>query len=150
SMEAFLLHSRQARYYSVIVLAQVLLLHALEDLWERRTRAKWLIAAAFLLQFYCNYIACVANLPALCAVAWLFRRRIQPSQILAGLAMAGVGALPWLIYAPPGQQSTYVGSDPYWSKILPYVNEMHFHLLPLFLLAWPLLKWAQQRRRQDA
>jgi hypothetical protein len=147
SMEAFLLHARQARYYSLVALAQVLLLHGLQDMTERRSRGKWVVAAALLVQFHCNYIAVACNVPALVAIAWWWRARIAPREVGTALAAAAVGALPWLVYAEPwSSQWSGLASEPVWSKLVAYLRECHFHLLPLWLLAWPVLGWWEARR----
>jgi hypothetical protein len=144
--EAFLLHSRQARYYSLVVFGQILLLHGLLDFQERRARGKWVVAAALLIQFYCNYIVSVANLPALVLTVLCDRRRMRLRDLVHSLALAGIGALPWVLYAQPWRQSQRLIEDGYWPKVAFYIQEVHFHFLPLFFLLWPLLFWRRGRQ----
>ncbi len=64
--DVFVLHARQCRYYSVVVLGQILLIYSVYRLLTKAD--KWgalSLGAALVLQFYSNYIIVGGNLLAL-------------------------------------------------------------------------------------
>ena len=104
--EIFLLQSRQCRYYSITVLAEVLLVYGASELLRNRPQAIWFLVSALTLQFYTNFIVAAANIPLLIALSWFARRQRQALikvAITAGLL--ALMALPWLVYARTWQQS---------------------------------------------
>ena len=137
--EIFLLHSRQCRYYSVIVFGEILLVYGAFELLANHKRAVWLISSALILQFYANFIVAVANLPLLIALAWFTRKERQPLIKLAtAIGLFGVATLPWLTYAPPWEQSKVLRHDRLVTKALGYFIEWNFHFVPWVLLLLPV------------
>ena len=143
--ETFLLHSRQARYYSLSMLGQAILLYGLQDVIDRRGRGKWLIALGGTMQFYCNYIISVANVLALVVIALWHWKQLRLRDLFWAALISGIAAAPWVLYARPWEQSFMVGSDASIPKLLAYIRECNFHFLPLMLLLWPLF-WARPFR----
>jgi len=141
--EVFLLHARQCRYYSISVFAEILLVYGIHQLLTQTRRGIWLAATALILQFYSNYIMAAANLPALLALAWMFRQQGK-SALLGVIAVPGIllaAALPWLIYAHPWGQTGAAGGENYFWKAWEYLLELHFHFMPLCFLLLPLAGW---------
>jgi hypothetical protein len=149
SSEVFLLHARQCRYYSIIVLAEVVLVFAFHQLLIGRRSGAFALAGALIAQFYSNYIVVAANVPALILFATLLyfrQRRSLPAVILAGAGF-GLAALPWLLYAHPARQAGFVAADDFWPKLAFYAREFHFHFLPWTFALLPAAGWVLSRVR---
>jgi hypothetical protein len=149
--EVFLLHSRQCRYYSVTVFAEILLVYGAFALLSNRRRAIWLLAFGLILQFYTNFIVAAANLPLLIALSWFSRRQ---RQVLIKLAVAVglflLAALPWLIYARTWQQSRELFHEGLMAKAWYYSTEWHFHFIPWIFLLLPLVGLFRKRQASQA
>ncbi|MED5262037.1 MAG: glycosyltransferase family 39 protein, partial [Myxococcota bacterium] len=144
----FLLHVRQARYYAIVVFAQVWLLHGIRQSFRQPGwRAALHVALPLAVLFYSNYILALAPVLAVGAIA-LWRMRSHPDSFRC---LAGAGglfaalAIPWLIYAAPWNQLGGLGAGSIPENIVYYVREAHRHVLPLWLLALPL-GWLAVRR----
>lgn len=68
--EVFLLHIRQCRYYSITVLGEILVVYGMYQTLAKNRAGSWLVLTGLLLQFYCNYISALANVPVLLVLAW--------------------------------------------------------------------------------
>jgi hypothetical protein len=138
----FLLHSRQCRYYAVLMLAQIWLLWGFgRILAGARASGAAQVALALAVQFYCNYIVLPGNVAALVAVTLILRRRrpeIQPAMI-AGVFGSALLAAPWLLYSSAASQLKSVRWDRFFDNAAYYLNEINAHLFPLVLLLIPLL-----------
>jgi Dolichyl-phosphate-mannose-protein mannosyltransferase len=149
--EIFLLHSRQCRYYSVTVFAEVLLVYGAFALLSNRRRAIWLLAFGLILQFYTNFIVAAANLPLLMALGWFSRRQRQPLLKLAiAVGLVLLVALPWLIYARTWQQSRELIHESLMAKAWYYMTEWHFHFIPWVFLLLPLITLFGKRPASQA
>lgn len=137
-MELFLLHARQARYCSLLILGQIILIAGLDGVWRGNRQGKFLIALGFLCQFYCNYTVCVANSFALALLICFGFRKQRFLDLVIAVGLIFLGALPWLLYAQPWGQSGELGIDPYGLKLQHFSLETHFQILPLFLLLAPV------------
>ena len=146
-----LLHTRQARYYAVLIFAATWVLYGLAATLRGRHRAGTVhITLALAALFYCNYIAALGfavGLGALVLASWRKQRAEALSIVYAGLAF-GVLALPWIFYAGAGSQLALVDGARLGSNLLYYVAEMHFHVLPWVLLAIPLLALGYRSARR--
>ncbi len=153
----FLLHSRQCRYYAVLMLAQLWLLWGFgRMLAGARASGAAQVALALAIQFYCNYMVLPGNVAALVAVTLLFRRRrpeMQPA-IVAAVFGSALLAAPWLLYSSATSQLKGVRWDRFGDNAVYYLTEINAHLLPLVLLFIPLLPAAarliQRRGRSNA
>lgn len=164
-----LLHARQARYYAVLALAQLWLMHGLSrvlkpgpgasspsegtDAATARAESRdsiigaLHISLALAVLFYCNYIAVPANLAALAGVGaavWHRTRRPPVALAAAGFGFAAL-ATPWLAYSAPSGQLGSLGFGHFWSSLAYYAGEIHFHLVPWVVLALPVAAFAMQR-----
>ena len=148
--EVFLLHARQCRYYSIIVLAELVLVYACHQLLNGRRSGAFALAGALIVQFYSNYIVVAANVPALLLLAIILyfrQRRCLPALILAG-AGCGLAALPWLVYANTGRQTAFVAGESFWPKLWFYTLEFHMHFLPWAFALLPVAGWMLRRTRR--
>jgi dolichyl-phosphate-mannose-protein mannosyltransferase len=145
--EVFLLHSRQCRYYSITVFAEVLLSYGAFELLSNRKRAISLLAAALILQFYTNFIVAAANFPLLIALGWFNRGQRQIlRRLLFALALFALAAAPWLLYAHPWQQSGELIHENLITQALYYGTEWQFHFVPWIFLLLPLIRFFSKRR----
>jgi hypothetical protein len=138
----FLLHARQSRYYALVMLAQVILLGGFLDLVRgaRRSGALQLILA-LTLQFYSNYMLVPGNALALVlASALVFRRdRAPAATLILCLGAVALLAAPWLAYAQPWHQTRLIGLAKAGARLLYYLKEIHFHLIPFAILIIPAI-----------
>lgn len=139
--EAFLLHARQCRYYSISMFAEILLVYGAYELLSGRRRGIGLASAALVLQFYSNYIIAVANMPALFCLAWMLRKQEREAiwRVAWVLGIFAVAILPWLLFAHPWTQRSAMGNENYFDKALGYLEKIYFLFLPLIFLLLPLL-----------
>ncbi|HEV3243938.1 MAG TPA: glycosyltransferase family 39 protein [Chthoniobacterales bacterium] len=138
--EIFLLQSRQCRYYSVTVFAEILLVYGAFELLKNRKQAICLLSVALILQFYTNFIVAAANLPLLIALSWFNRRQKQTLVKLAiTIALFLTAVLPWVVYARTWRQSQELIHEDLLTKALYYCTEWHFHFVPWILLLLPVV-----------
>jgi len=134
----FLIHARQCRYYALLVLTQIVLLDGFRALVTgKQRRGMVAIIGALAAQFYCNYMVIPPNVIALSlAVLPTVRRDWKTSLRLAGaMSMAGLLALPWLLYAEPWGQSSAFSPGAASTRLSGYLTEVNYHLMPLLVLA---------------
>lgn len=138
----FLLHTRQCRYYAVLMLAQLWLVWGFgRILAGARASGAAQVALALAVQFYCNYIVLPGNVTALVAVTLMLRRRrpgIQPA-IIAAVFGSALLAAPWLLYSSAASQLKGVLWDRFDDNAAYYLTEINAHIFPLILLLIPLL-----------
>ena len=149
SSELFLLHARQARYYSVSVFAEVVVIGGIYLALRRSQWSVAWLAAALTIQFYSNYVVALANVPALFVVAWvLYRGKGRPALFVpTSLALAALFALPWVVYAQPWQQAGVIGGENPATKLWAYVREFNFHFVPFAFCLLPIAGWIVALRR---
>lgn len=139
----FLLHARQCRYYALVIFAQSWFMYGFCQLLERRDLRG--IINTFLplvLQFYCNYVLVLPNIIVL--ASWgVFLAKKAPGffrNAAVSVSLVFLSAVPWLLYAKPWTlQSRGLTFKGFWQGILMYLDEMNFYVVPLVLLAVPLL-----------
>ncbi|MEE8573837.1 MAG: glycosyltransferase family 39 protein [Thermodesulfobacteriota bacterium] len=151
----FLLHSRQCRYYSVLILAQIAIVYGFNYLLAGRGGARIgvaVVALALTAQFYCNYIVVMGNIVAITAAALILSRSYGVKlllRIIVSGAIFFVLALPWLIYSRPGAQSEFVDLAGFWSRAFSYIAEIHFHIIPVFIFLIPTVILLLKKRRAE-
>jgi hypothetical protein len=134
------LHTRQCRYYSIILLTQLCLIHGF---WQikggRSTRGAVQIAILLIVQFYCNYLLAIGNgLSIAASIPIVFRRDLRAMRsVVAALVVSGALALPWFLYAMPTGQMEDIGVTGVWEKIGSYLYWTHFYVMPLVVFAIP-------------
>jgi hypothetical protein len=149
--EIFLLHSRQCRYYSVTVFAEILLVYGAFELLANSKRATWFLASALILQFYTNFIVAAANLPLLVALSWFaWKERRVLTRLTIAVGVFALAALPWVAYARPWQQSRAIIHENPVSEALYYCTEWHFHFIPWIFLLLPLVGLFRKRQASQA
>src|ERR1700722_2741770 len=99
--EVFLLHIRQCHYYSITVLAEILLVYGIYQVLAKSRSGAWLILIGLGLQFYCNYTIAAANVPTLLVLAWRLFRQNKSSAlpVITSLGILFLIAAPWLLYS---------------------------------------------------
>jgi hypothetical protein len=147
----FLLHARQCRYYALVILAQIGLIYGYHLLVTgERKRAVWFLALSLTAQFYCNYVVVLGNVLGL-GLATLASFRKSPGLFRAQLVtLAGFVAMagPWIAYAKPWRQSEHSGPEDFFTNLAYYLSEIHFHILPLFVLLLGIVffrRWRSSR-----
>lgn len=151
-----LLHSRQCRYYALVLFAQVWLLFGFHRVVRRdRMRGALHLGAALTVQFYSNYLVVPANMLALIVAALLLRRRLPGvvPGVGLGVALALAAAVPWLLYANPLGQAGVMGAASPLRIGGFFLRAVHFHIVPLaiFLLAPLAIRrgWARRKAGSD-
>jgi 4-amino-4-deoxy-L-arabinose transferase-like glycosyltransferase len=149
--EIFLLHARQCRYYSISILAEIVLIYGIYQLFARNRRGIWVSAVALILLFYSNYIMVAANFAALFFLGCAFRSRGKQAvlEIAAIFGIVFIAALPWLIYAHSWAQSSSIVPESYFEKAADYLTEIHFHFMPLWFLLFPLISFSQAYKNRQ-
>ncbi|MEO5361837.1 MAG: hypothetical protein H7843_15580 [Nitrospirota bacterium] len=139
--QAFVLHARQCRYYSIVIFAEILLIFGLFLILTGRRRSGIVYTAASLvLQFYCNYIIVIGSILSLTIFAIIVQKRnkaiIRP--LVISISVFLISALPWLIYAQPWGQFERLARGNAVYKLLNYVEEINFHMFPVVLVLIPI------------
>lgn len=147
---SMLLHARQCRYYSVVMLAQMTLLFGVHRILLRRNGTGiTVVVLSLTAQFYCNYVLALSNLLAVLASVPLLRRRrpyvMRPALVSVGVFV--VLALPWLVYARSGAQTSLIGFEDFGKKAAFYIQQTHFYIVPLVLFLLPLSVRLKKRRQ---
>ncbi|MGH7978193.1 MAG: hypothetical protein ACREE6_02375, partial [Limisphaerales bacterium] len=145
--EVFLLHIRQCRYYSMTVLAEILLVYGVHQILVKNKRGAWFILSGLLLQFYCNYVCALANVPFL--VVLVLRSFRQERAVLPPLfSCFGIfllATVPWLLFAETWRQRSVLGRDTPFHILHFYAWQFHFHFFPWCFLLLPLGAWIARR-----
>ncbi|WP_420266599.1 ArnT family glycosyltransferase [Candidatus Magnetominusculus dajiuhuensis] len=148
--ELFILHTRQGRYYSLIIFGQIWLIYGLYLVLKKDTmHGVWHAAAALSLQFYCNYVVAPGNVIAIGIWAVVIRRRYHRLfyRLSVGALLFVSACLPWLLYARPWQQGGYASGGNFIQGLLVYSKEIHFHIFPFTLLILPTVYHIYHRAR---
>ena len=149
--EVFLLHIRQCRYYSIIVLAEIAFIYGIYQILARNKIGAWFILAALLVQFYCNYACAIANIPILLILAWRLFRQDRGALVLL-LSSFGIWLLltvPWLLFTKIWRQGSVLGHDPWTHLLRFYAWQFHFHFFPWCFLLLPVGGWLVRRFSAD-
>lgn len=147
---SMILHARQCRYYSVVLLAQMVLLYGFHRLVQGHTWSPvvWLVVS-LVAQFYCNYVLALSNVLALVATIPLLRRK-HPHLAKSTLASIGIFlgmAIPWLLYARSGAQTALIGFEDFGKKAYFYLQQTHFYIVPLVVFLLPLSTLLRRTRQ---
>jgi len=137
---AFVLHTRQCRYYAIILFAQIMLMDGFIRLLKEIRSGKYLIGASVVLIFYSNYILLVPiGLTILGTAAMLPSSRkfiFTQIAIVAPIVLAMV--LPWVLYTKPWIQSAGFGTHDYFEKLFVRVSQFNFTVAPLLVFLIPM------------
>ena len=170
-----LLYFRQSRYFSVMVLALILLFYLYERYWQSRNSAYLpVIALVAALSFFNHYAGGAATMLSLAAYHLLFRARATTRRewalfAICGAAVAAVGSsyLYWLGVIG-GERSGFMGfagqdPTPYQgdkSELVIFIERIWIYTRELFTadwISWPVFLWfvgmaliAWQVRRKQA
>jgi uncharacterized membrane protein (GlpM family) len=145
---SMILHARQCRYYSIVLLAQMTLLLGYHRILIGKSGAgiAWVVLS-LTAQFYCNYVLALSNMLAVLASLPLLRRKhphlTKPSLISVGVFLAL--ALPWLLYARSGAQTALIGFEDFGKKAAFYIQQTHFYVVPLVVFLLPLAAILRKR-----
>ncbi|HEV2328849.1 MAG TPA: glycosyltransferase family 39 protein [Verrucomicrobiae bacterium] len=142
--EVFLLHIRQCRYYSITVLAQIVLVYGLYQIFVKNKSGSWFILAGLLVQFYCNYTCAIANGPVL---VWLALRLFSQDRgafrrLLLCFGIFILLTVPWLLFSEIWRQGSAEGRDIWMHLIRFYAWQFHFHFFPWCFVLLPICGWA--------
>jgi 4-amino-4-deoxy-L-arabinose transferase-like glycosyltransferase len=145
--EVFLLHLRQCRYYSLVVLAQILLLYGVYQMLKKDRSGPWLILAALVVQFYCNYAIAAANIPMLLVLGGsLFRqKKTYVLPLIASLGIVFVVCVPWLMFSEFWREAAAEPRDPWVKTLYYYAWHFHFNFLPWCVVLLPFSGWLIKR-----
>lgn len=141
--EVFLLHLRQCRYYSITVLAEILLIYGIYQILAQNKHGAWWIFSALTLQFYCNYTIAAANIPILLVLTGvlLWQKKSSALPLIVCLVVWFLASCPWLLYSEVWRQSSVENSQPWTNKLWFYARQIHFHFFPWCVLLLPFLGW---------
>ncbi|MEO5356319.1 MAG: glycosyltransferase family 39 protein [Nitrospirae bacterium YQR-1] len=146
--EMFVLHARQCRYYSLVIFAEVCLIFAVYLIMAgKKPKGIIVLTLSMAIQFYTNYIVLAGNIFALWIFA-LFTEKRNTGMIFSVFVSSAVFtlmALPWLVYAKPWHQSSYIGHGEFMTKFKFYLAEIHFHFFSFFLFLIPLAYYMHRR-----
>ncbi|MBF0318183.1 MAG: glycosyltransferase family 39 protein [Nitrospirae bacterium] len=139
--QAFVLHARQCRYYSIVIFAEILLIFGLLLLINGKLRQGVVYTAVSLvLQFYSNYIIVLGSVLSLGIFAVIARKQheniIRP--LLISFSIFFISTLPWLIYARPWGQVGRLAKEDTVEKLFNYLREINFHIFPFVLALIPV------------
>ena len=154
-----LLYFRQSRYFSVMVLALLLLFYLYERYWQSRNSAYLpVIALVAALSFFNHYAGGAATMLSLAAYHLLFRARATTRRewalfAICGAAVAAVGSsyLYWLGVIG-GERSGFMGfagqnPTPYQgdkSELVIFIERTWLYTRELFTadwISWPIFLW---------
>jgi dolichyl-phosphate-mannose-protein mannosyltransferase len=150
--EVFLLHIRQCRYYSIIVLGEILVVYGMYQTLAKKRAGSWFVLAGLLLQFYCTYISALANVPVLLVLAYhLFRQKNSaryPLSIALGIWV--LLSVPWLLYTEAWRQES-AETHATWQHFLRFYSwQFHFHFFPWCVVLLPAGGWLLHRLSKNA
>ncbi len=150
--EVFLLHVRQCRYYSITVLAEVLLVYGIYQILAQSKHGAWWIFSGLTLQFYCNYTIAAANIPLLLVLAGmlLWQKKSAALPVIVCLAVWFLISAPWLWYSEIWRQSSVENPEPWLTKLGFYARQIHFYFFPWCVLLLPFLGWLYFRFSKKA
>jgi hypothetical protein len=140
--EAFILHARQCRYYSLVIFAEIVFIGGVYLLLKgRRAAGVALLAAALTVQFYSNYIVVAGNLAAFIVLVVIVYKRYDKlwRSAAAVFSFFTLAAMPWIVYARPWRQAGRIGRENIAEKIVYYLWEMNFHIVALVIFIVPIV-----------
>ncbi|MDZ4859190.1 MAG: hypothetical protein SGI88_09395 [Candidatus Hydrogenedentes bacterium] len=133
---SLILHFRQCRYYSIVVLAQLALIYGYYLVYNRRAKpGVALLVAALVAQWYCNYILSACNAFALVLSIFAFRSYAPwlTKPLLFALVVFVTLAAPWLLYARPSQQASLIGFEDFGKKCVFYAEYVSSYVAPILI-----------------
>lgn len=138
----FLLHARQARYYSVAMLATMWAIHAYVGILERRRGGTLGLVAAIAILFHSNYGLCVPVVGALVLHALVYAwGRARPWQVVAVPVGIAALTLPWALYANIHRTASRLDLEPYFYNLFHYLFAVNRWALPIpLVLAFVVLR----------
>lgn len=150
--ETYLLNIRQCRYYSITVLAEILVIYGIYLILSKNQRGPWWIFGGLTVMFYCNYTLAAANVPILLALAGVLFWQERRSAWALIICLGGCFLMfaPWLIYTEAWRQSHAEGRHVLKAIIWFYLLRFHFCVLPWCFLLLPLGSWLARRLRKGA
>ncbi|HTR41575.1 MAG TPA: glycosyltransferase family 39 protein, partial [Pseudomonadales bacterium] len=139
--EAFLLHIRQCRYYSITVLAEILLVYGIYQILAKKKSGAWLVSIGLCLQFYCNYTTAAANVPILLILAWmLFRQnRRFALPVVQSLGILVLVSTPWLLFSEVWREGNAEVPETKAHMAWFYIRQFHFYIFPWCIVLLPAL-----------
>jgi hypothetical protein len=145
--EVFLLHIRQCRYYSITVLAEILLVYGIYQILGKNRTGPWFVLIALLAQFYCNYTCAAANIPILIvlAVRLFGQDRGALRQLFLCFGIFLLLCVPWLLFAQTWREGAAEGRDSPGVLLRFYAWQFHFHFFPWCFLLLPIGGWIVRR-----
>lgn len=145
--EVFLLHIRQCRYYSITVFGEILLVYGLYRTLAKNRTGSWFILTGLLLEFYCNYISALANVPVLLVLAWnLFRQKNPAFKLLiVSLGIWILLSVPWLLYTDAWRQGSAEARETWLYFMRFYAWQFQFHFFPWCVVLLPVSGWLLRR-----
>lgn len=149
--EVFLLHIRQCRYYSIIVLGEILVVYGMYQALAKNKAGPWFILTGLLLQFYCTYISALANVPVLLVLLFnLFRQKNSARYpLIIALGTWVMLSLPWLLYTEAWRQESAETHATFLYFVQFYSSQFHFHFLPWCVVLLPAGGWLFHRFSRD-
>lgn len=146
--EVFLLHIRQCRYYSITVLAQILVIYGIYLILAKNKGGSWFILAGLLLQYFCNYTCAFANFPILMLLGCLTlfpRDRGALRRLLLCFGIFLLFAVPWMLFAETWREASAEGRDTQAHLLRFYAWQFHFHFFPWCYALLPIGGWLVRR-----
>lgn len=149
----FLLHARQCRYYSLVVLGTAATLYFLVGVLQHRRASVAGLAVALIVTFHANYFLFFAALSGL-ALATLALRpdRAAAAGLLAALLVIAVAVTPWLaLFDVAGHAPTMLRvrtPGEYLRSLAAYLTRIELQAFPALLLA-AVLTLAMRRSLRD-
>lgn len=144
----FVLHVRQCRYYAIIMFLQVILFYGYHRLINRQTVSGCiLISVALIGQFYCNYIIIVSNIIALILTSAYFvrKRHFILYYLFISMLMLVIISAPWLIYAKPFNQTSFISIRHFWVNLRDYAYIVNVYFITIVILLIPVSRLFKAR-----
>jgi hypothetical protein len=148
----FLLHARQSRYHSLLVVAEIGILNGFALLLARRWgRGALLVAVCLAVQCHSNYTVAPAAAGGVLLASVLLARKWGarlPLSASGGVVGGVLLFLPWFLYARPDAQASSLTLELASGKMLYLLDAVQQHVLPLVILILPLLAWPYRRSQR--
>jgi hypothetical protein len=144
----FLLHSRQCRYYSIMVFTTLWILYGYNKLvFEKESKGGLHFALASITQFYGHLICFFGNLVPLGVHSLIVvaRDRKRFRQLLPSYAGIAAAILPWVLYSEMLEKGGGIRPSQFLDTLSYYVYGVTFHVVPLIIFAIPLVYFAARR-----
>jgi hypothetical protein len=150
--EIFLLHLRQCRYYSITVLAEILVAYGIYQILAKNKTGPWLVFSGLTLQFYCNYTIAAANIPVLLvlAVVLFWQKKSSALPVIICLGACLLVFVPWLLYTRVWHQLSAESPVPWTKMVWFYASQFHFNFFPWCIVLLPAWDWLSRHFRKGA